>query len=233
MRAPLTIAAAQPATVAYDVAANAAAHAAAVRAAGARVVVFPELSLTGYQLDAPALGLGDERLRPLFEACADTGAIALAGAPVLVDGRRYITTLAVDGSGARVAYRKIHLHPPEDEHFAPGDAAALLEVDGWRLGLATCKDTRIPEHHRDTFALGVDVYAGSVIFTDDEHDVRDARMRGIAAERGVWVVAACATGPTGPFPGTSGGSGVWAPGGRLVAQAGTDADAFAWAKLAD
>lgn len=48
MREPLPIAVAQPLCVPYDVAANAAAHAAAVRSAGARVVVFPELSLTGY-----------------------------------------------------------------------------------------------------------------------------------------------------------------------------------------
>ncbi|WP_376768576.1 nitrilase-related carbon-nitrogen hydrolase, partial [Pseudonocardia pini] len=51
----LAVAAAQPACVARDVAANARGHAEAVRAAGARVVVFPELSLTGYELDAPAV----------------------------------------------------------------------------------------------------------------------------------------------------------------------------------
>ena len=48
MRQPLTIAVAQPGWVSYDVAA----HAAAARAAGTRVAVFPELSLTGYELDA-------------------------------------------------------------------------------------------------------------------------------------------------------------------------------------
>ena len=58
MREPLTIAVAQPLSMPYDVAANALAHAAAVRAAGARVVVFPELSLTGYELDAPAITPG-------------------------------------------------------------------------------------------------------------------------------------------------------------------------------
>ena len=52
-RTPLRLAVAQPPCVPLDVAANARAHAAAVRAAGARVVVFPELSLTGYELDAP------------------------------------------------------------------------------------------------------------------------------------------------------------------------------------
>jgi predicted amidohydrolase len=52
MREALAVAAAQPPCASYDVAGNAAHHAAAVRAAGARVVVFPELSLTGYELAA-------------------------------------------------------------------------------------------------------------------------------------------------------------------------------------
>ena len=55
MREPLRVAVAQPLCVPYDVGQNAVAHAAVVRAAAARVVVFPELSLTGYELEAPAL----------------------------------------------------------------------------------------------------------------------------------------------------------------------------------
>ena len=78
----LRLAVAQPACAALDVSANALAHAAAVRAARSRVVVFPELSLTGYELTAPLLAPDDPRLEPLVEACAATGSIALAGAPI-------------------------------------------------------------------------------------------------------------------------------------------------------
>ena len=62
LREPLVIAVAQPLCVPYDVAVNAVTHAATVRSAGARVVVFPELSLTGYELDAPAITAEDPRL---------------------------------------------------------------------------------------------------------------------------------------------------------------------------
>jgi predicted amidohydrolase len=75
------VAVAQPPCVAHDVAANARAHASAIRTAGARVMLFPELSLTGYELDAAPVDPGDERLQPIVAACADTGAVALAGAP--------------------------------------------------------------------------------------------------------------------------------------------------------
>ncbi|MFE2990616.1 nitrilase-related carbon-nitrogen hydrolase [Streptomyces sp. NPDC059262] len=76
------IAVAQPRCTAYDVTANAVAHAEAVRAADARVVVFPEMSLTGYELDAVPVLPDDERLAPIVAACAETGALALVGAPV-------------------------------------------------------------------------------------------------------------------------------------------------------
>lgn len=108
MRDPLAIAVAQPTCVPYDVATNAFTHAAVVRSAGARVVVFPELSLTGNELDAPTIALDDPRLVPIVNACAETGSLGLAGAPVAgEDGRSHIAILAVTATGVTVAYRKM------------------------------------------------------------------------------------------------------------------------------
>src|SRR4051794_27386640 len=107
MREPLTVAVAQPVCVGHDVAANAAAHAAVVHAAGARVVVFPELSLTGYELDADLMPTDHPALAPLVAACRETGTLALAGAPVEApteapeDGP-HIAILTVDGRTGRV-----------------------------------------------------------------------------------------------------------------------------------
>lgn len=132
-RTPLRLVVAQPLCVPRDVAANARAHAVAVRAARDRVVLFPELSLTGYELDAPVVPVDDPRLGPMVEACAETGALALAGAPVAGD---HIAMLAVTGAGVTVAYRKMWLGDAEARRFRPGEAPAVLDVDGWRLGLA-------------------------------------------------------------------------------------------------
>lgn len=80
MRESLTIVVAQPRCVPYDVLTNAQTHAATIRSGGARVVVFPELSLTGYELDAPPVAIDDRRLAPIVQACAETGSVALVGA---------------------------------------------------------------------------------------------------------------------------------------------------------
>ena len=123
LREPLVIAVAQPLCVPYDVAVNAVTHAATVRSAGARVVVFPELSLTGYELDAPAITAEDPRLTPIVEACAEAGSLALVGAPVQGEaGRSHIAMVAIEGTGATVAYHKMWLSTTESIMVTnPGD----------------------------------------------------------------------------------------------------------------
>jgi len=233
MRDPLVAAVAQPPCTAHDVGANAAAHGALVRASGARVVVFPEMSLTGYELDAEPVEPDDARLAPLVDACAATGAVCLAGAPVRGEaGAVHIGVLAVDGRGAAVAYRKMFLGGAEAERFTPGSSPAAVEVDGWRLGLAVCKDTGVPEQAEATASLGVDAYVAGVLEHDHEAAVVDERAHRIATTHGVWVAIASFAGSTGAgYARAAGGSGVWDPAGTGVARAGADVGAVVAATL--
>ncbi|MFD5633558.1 carbon-nitrogen hydrolase family protein [Streptomyces sp. NPDC127077] len=224
MPEPLTVAVAQPRCAGPDVAANAVLHAEAVRGTGARVIVFPELSLTGYDLAAPAVAADDPRLAPLIDACAGTGSTALAGAPWQdVDGREYIAMLAVTGEGAEAVYAKMHLHGAEGIRFTPGEKPVVFEVDGWRLGLAVCRDAAMPEHAAQTAALGIDAYVAGTLYGEgpEQSARRDAHMRERAQAHGVWVVLSTVAGQSGEYQETSGGSGVWSPDGSPVAQAGS------------
>jgi len=233
MRAPLIIAVAQPLCLPCDVAANAATHAATVRSAGARVVVFPELSLTGYEFDAPAITVEDPRLVPLLEACVETRTLALAGAPVGgEEGTMRIAMLAIDATGARVAYRKMWLGGAEPDHFVPGLEPAVIEVDGWQLGLAICKDTGVPQHAADTAALGIDVYVAGVLEAAEDAAIVEERAKRVAADHRVWVAIASFAGSTGGgYDRAAGGSGIWSADGLVVAQAGPDVGAIARATL--
>jgi predicted amidohydrolase len=216
----LRLAVVQPPCVALDVAANARLHAEAVWLAAARVLVFPELSLTGYELAAPDVDPSDVRLAPIVAACASTGSVVLAGAPV--DGANAI--LAIDGGGARLAYRKLFLGGEEPRRFAAGTEPAVLEVDGWRLGLAVCKDTGIAEHAEMTAALGIDAYVAGVLEHGADAHVPEERARRIAAGHGCWVAIASFAAPTGEgYDDPPGGSGIWSSDGRAVARAGPDA----------
>ncbi|SEG76558.1 Predicted amidohydrolase [Thermomonospora echinospora] len=233
MREPLTIAVAQPLCVSYDVVANAATHAQTVRSAGTRVVVFPEMSLTGYELDAPAITAEDPRLAPIVDACAETGSLALVGAPVQGEqGRPYIAILAVEGTGATVAYRKMWLGAAEAERFAPGGKPSVLDVDGHRLGLAICKDTGIAQHASDTAALGIDGYVAGVLEHVEDAHVPAERAHRIITSHQVWVAVASFAGSTGGgYDQAAGRSAIWTPDGNAIAQAGPEVGAIAHATL--
>jgi predicted amidohydrolase len=232
VRAPLPIAAAQPVCRAGDLAANVRAHADAIRAARARVVAFPELSLTGYDLDADAVAPADGVLRPIVDACAETGGIALVGAPVADGGREFIAALRVDGTGAAIAYRKSHLGGAEPQRFSPGDGPTAMTVDGWRLGIGICKDTGSDEHTTGTAELGVDVYVAGLVHARDELDEQDARGRRIAAACNSYVVFASFAGPTrGGYDATAGESTIWSADGTVMARAAREPGDIARAVL--
>jgi NAD+ synthase (glutamine-hydrolysing) len=122
-------------------------HITVARAAGADLVVFPELAITGYPPE-------DLLLRPAFvdaaqkaareAALAATGIVALVGAPHAEDGRLYNACLVCRGGEIGAVYRK-RLLPnygvfDEKRYFEPGTAVELLEYRGRQLGLTVCED---------------------------------------------------------------------------------------------
>jgi len=232
MKGSLSVAAVQPPCVALDVVANARTHAKAIRTARARLVVFPELSLTWYELDAPPVATDDPALRAIVDACAETGSVALVGAPIEEGGARFIAAFRVDGDGVTVAYRKSHLGGDELNRFQDGDGPTVLDVDGWRVGLGICKDTGVAEHTTGTAALGVDLYAAGLVHLPEELEEQDARGERIAAACSSYVAFASFAGATGGgYDATAGESTIWSPDGRMIARAGAAAGEIARAEL--
>ena len=208
-------------------------RAALIRAVESDVVVFPELSLTGYWLGAEAVELRDPRLAPVVQACADTGATALVGAPVKGDrSAEHVATLAVDIEGLRIAYRKIHLDQDEARRFSPGPEPAVIEMRGWRLGLAICRDTGIVAHAEATARLGIDAYLAGVVDLPADAEVQLERGRRIVRSHGVWVgIASCAGQAGSGFGETAGRSFILSPDGEIVDRAGPEAGQTARATL--
>src|SRR5689334_11519889 len=99
------LAAAQTRPIRGEVDANVREHIALTKLAaeaGALVVAFPELSLTGYELDlgaALAFSEGDARLDPLRDAARSSGVTLIVGAPVRHNGRLFIGALILGAEG--------------------------------------------------------------------------------------------------------------------------------------
>jgi predicted amidohydrolase len=222
VRSPLSLAVAQPPCVPQDVQANGVVHARAVRQAQARIVVFPELSLTGYELEAAAIDPADPALEPIVEACRESGSLALVGAPIAGPGdQSFIAVLTVSRSGVSVLYRKRWLGEDEGGRFSSGDGPTVLEVDGWRIGVGICKDTGVREHVEGMAELEVDAYCAGLVHLPEELELQEDRAVAIAALCRAYVAFASFAGPTGGgYAQTAGSSAIWAPTGKVLARAG-------------
>jgi predicted amidohydrolase len=147
----LRLALAQLAPALGDLEANVRLHLELAReaaSAGARLVVFPELSLTGYRLQdmVSEVALRLDRsgpLRPLFELSRRVAMVV--GLVEESEGHRYYNSAVyLDGGRVRHVHRKVHLPTygmfEEGRYFAAGDSLAAFRSRAGRMGMLICED---------------------------------------------------------------------------------------------
>ncbi len=140
----------------------------AAEAAGADVVAFPELVISGYPPE-------DLLLKDYFRAgcwsallevaAENSGICALVGVPVAQGTAIYNSAAIVAGGRVAGAYRKICLPNyavfDEKRYFTPGDRTGVLDVGGTRIGVNICED--IWEPRGPTVVAAREGHAGLVI----------------------------------------------------------------------
>jgi NAD+ synthase (glutamine-hydrolysing) len=116
------------------------------RSVGAHLVLFPELSLTGYPpedllIKTHFLRRAAERLEEVAEAAEDV--VALVGYPQLRDDVYNACAVLSDGR-VQAVYRKTYLPNygvfDEQRYFQQGSEPALIEIGGIPVGLTICED---------------------------------------------------------------------------------------------
>lgn len=224
-----TIAFAQSGSRKGDIEANLLAHYEYVHVAarsGSRLLVFPELSLTGYEpqlASALALTPDDYRLQTLASLSKQFKMTIVAGAPILGPYERpYLGAIVFSPSGIRTYY-KLHLHPGEDLYFSPGSDICIIDVNEIAVGMAICADTSHPSHVAEVAAGRATVYAAGVLLTNGGFQKDADMMQNYALAHGIAVGFANHTLSTGGYL-PAGKSSMWNNQGRLIAQAlGTEA----------
>ena len=234
MTPSLSLAVAQTVPCRGDVDANVAQHLRLVEAAagaGAQAIVFPELSLTGYELDlahALAFTEWDDRLAPLAAAAASTAATLVVGAPVRVNGRLHLGAFILRPDGATALYTKQRLGafgesarqdgvvpPAEATVFEPGDRDPLLRLGDVTAALAVCADSGVDSHPRRAAERGAGAYLASMFVIPSEFEADSAKLGAHAARYGLALAAANYGGPTGGLA-AAGRSSIWSERGRLL-----------------
>ncbi|MEU0301644.1 carbon-nitrogen hydrolase family protein [Streptomyces sp. NPDC006175] len=138
--------------------------AARAAAAGARLLVCPELFLTGYAIGDAVPGLAEPADGPAARAvaglCVRHGLAIHYGYPERAGEEIFNAAQLIGPDGTPLAnYRKTHLYGGfEEKWFTPGEQPVVqAELDGVRIGLLICYDVEFPENVRAHALAGTEL----------------------------------------------------------------------------
>ncbi|OAI86158.1 carbon-nitrogen hydrolase family protein [Pseudomonas putida] len=195
---------------------------------GADGIVFPELSLTGYQprlADVLAMPVEDERLE-VFQWLSDRfGLLIAVGAPIRKAGGNRIGMLVFQPELPRSLYCKQRLHPDEYPFFLPGSGQSLFSRGEVLLAPAICYESLQAEHAQQAAQAGAQVYFASVAKSQRGVETGYGHYPMVAREHGMTVLMANCVGQADDYV-AAGQSAVWNADGTLVAAADATGEAL-------
>ncbi len=163
----------------------------------AQLVVFPELTLTGYPPEDLLFHSGLRRevetgVQRLMDEIR--GIDVLVGYPLYEEDNIYNAASVIGGGALRATYRKQELPTysvfDEKRYFTPGNDAALVEITGARLGINVCEDIwhEAPLQRAVTAGAQLLLIPNASPFELGKQQQRERELRRRAADVGVPLV---------------------------------------------
>ena len=195
-------------------------------AAGANAshIIFPELSVTGYEptLAASLAMRSDDVRMVVFQSLSDRHSMTIGlGAPTIGPDGILISMLIFRPGEERQVYSKRYLHTDEEPFFACGGKPVMLEDN--KLALAICYELSVPKHSEDAHVAGAEIYLASVAKTAAGIDRAGLTLAEIARKYSMLVLVSNAVGDCDNFV-CGGGSAIWNKDGNLLARLGERAE---------
>jgi predicted amidohydrolase len=132
---------------------------------GADTIIFPELSLTGYEPEIAkelATDPDDSRLDD-FQKISDAKHITIGvGMPIKSNSGILISMIIFQSHKPRQIYSKQYLHPDEYLYFANGQHPVFLKENKNKISLAICYELSVPQHSDNAYKSGANIYIASV-----------------------------------------------------------------------
>ncbi len=135
---------------------------------GADLIVFPELSLSGYEPElAEKLAVPiDEPIFRDFQTIAEEVSITICvGLPLKTAEGLHISMAIIKPEEALSFYHKKYLHEDEEPFFKSRDGISKIVVNGYHIALAICYEISRSEHLENAIAGQPDLYIASVAKT--------------------------------------------------------------------
>lgn len=186
----------------------------------AGMIIFPELSLTGYEPTLAkelATNIDDRRLDD-FQALSNTHNMIIGvGMPTKANAGICITMIIFQPHKERLTYSKKYLHADEEPYFVSGQNFSCLKVDNANIGFAICYELSVPQHAKDAYKSGAEIYIASVAKTAGGVEKSFQALPEIAVKYGMTVLFANSVGPSDDFI-SAGNSAAWNNKGELIGQ---------------
>lgn len=174
-----------------DISANMTRHLTLIKQAiahGADTIIFPELSLTGYEptlAKALATTAGDSRFA-VFQTISDANNSTIGiGAPLKNAGGVTISLLLFQPRKPVKTYDKHYLHPDEEPFFISGSDTTGIIGENTDAALAICYELSVPAHAEAAYQTGANTYIASVAKTAGGMNIAAERMKEIASRYGM------------------------------------------------
>ena len=185
---------------------------------GAALIVFPELSITGYEpMLAKSLAIDNNDARfEIFQTLSNAQQISICvGVPTKYDIGICISMLIFQPNKTRKVYSKKHLHPDEEAFFVSGVNIDFIEVENIKISFAICYELSIAQHSENAFQNGANIYIASVAKTANGVEKAHKTLSEIAKKHESWVLMANCVGFCDDFEST-GNSAIWNKNGTLL-----------------
>src|SRR2546428_9096547 len=166
------------------------------RDAGADIVSFPELAITGYPPEDLVLkpAFVRDSLAQLNLSARAAKGIAVVGGFVDEDGDLFNAAAFLQDGEVKAVYHKVFLPNygvfDEKRYFEPGHRSPIIEIGGARVGLSVCEDCWFPAgpmaweaHHGAQVLININ---GSP-YHYGKRAPREAMVGGRAADYGAYV----------------------------------------------
>ncbi|MFZ6664618.1 carbon-nitrogen hydrolase family protein [Peijinzhouia sedimentorum] len=219
----MILASAQTNSFRFDIQKNLDEHYAKIELAasnGADLILFPELSITGYKTEKVKeliFNENDLRLNGLRELSVKYKIIVIAGAPIQINNDLYIGAFIIKPDASLSIYTKQFLHTTEDKIYQSSfDYNPIIAIENERLSLAICADINNPTHPENAKKNDVSIYLASIFF--EPHEMLRAYniLSSYAAKHSMHVLMSNYTGKSWEVE-AGGKSGFWDRDGRLIA----------------
>lgn len=187
---------------------------------GAEIIIFPELSITGYEPSlANKLATSPDDIRfDDFQKISDSKHITIGiGVPLKADSGVSISMLIFQPEKARGIYSKKYLHADEEPYFIRGKSTIGLIGSEANIGLAICYELSVPEHSENAHKAGTEIYIASVVKTVPGVEKAIKTLTEIAQKYSMTVLMANCVGVCDGDE-CGGKTSVWNAGGTLAGQ---------------